>query len=242
MSEVATLSSDQVIGYMEESEENVRNIIEVNKTATQLTDSIADISLQASVAENEAGQAVVQAEQTDGVVSELSRAAVKISEVTRVIDDIAFQTNLLALNATIEAARAGEAGRGFAVVATEVKTLSRQTQSATVLIARYINDITHSTTTSVEAIQQVTLGIHRISDVVARIAAAVEGSQEITGNLKRASHLTGELGTIIRSVSVMFQDFASSFNSFSGQAEHLKSKLSTIEGEYRQFASRIASL
>ncbi len=65
---------------------------------------------------------------------QLREAVDDIGQAVGVIAAIAQQTNLLALNATIEAARAGEAGRGFAVVASEVKSLSAQTQGATVRI------------------------------------------------------------------------------------------------------------
>ena len=71
-----------------------------------------------------AGDAVKQAQKTDGRIAELSQAAGRIGDVVKLITAIAEQTNLLALNATIEAARAGEAGKGFAVVAQEVKALA----------------------------------------------------------------------------------------------------------------------
>ena len=64
----------------------------------------------------------------------------RISEITNVIDDIAFQTNLLALNAAVEAARAGEQGKGFAVVAEAVQGLAKRSGEAAQDISKLIGD------------------------------------------------------------------------------------------------------
>ena len=118
-------------------------------------------------------------------VSLLRSASEKIGNIIGIISNIATQTNLLALNATIEAARAGEAGRGFVVVAGEVKTLSAQTQRATVDITAQIQEIQKSigdTVTAVDAISQTIDQIHRSSG---EIAAAITEQQSATEGISR---------------------------------------------------------
>src|SRR5437879_9116907 len=104
----------------------------------ELSISVDDIGRRVHESNRIAEAAVLQAQQTDGRIGKLSRAAQEIGDVVKLITAIAEQTNLLALNATIEAARAGEAGRGFAVVASEDKSLASQTASATAEISSHI--------------------------------------------------------------------------------------------------------
>ncbi len=65
----------------------------------------------------------------------------RIGRIVATIGGIARRTNMLSLNARIEAARAGEAGRSFSVVAEEVKSLARQTETATGKIGTVIKDV-----------------------------------------------------------------------------------------------------
>ena len=106
--------SSQVAGASEEASSNMQSVA----TATEeLSASVDEIGRRVRESNKIADAAVTQAQQTDGRIGKLSRAAQEIGDVVKLITAIAEQTNLLALNATIEAARAGEAGRGFAVVA-----------------------------------------------------------------------------------------------------------------------------
>ncbi|XQU75531.1 Methyl-accepting chemotaxis protein [Cupriavidus sp. H18C2] len=102
-------------------EQTAASMEEITATVGQSESSAHQADQTASAAQQVAtdgGQAIAGAIET---MSDIERAAVKVSDIIGVIEGIAFQTNILALNAAVEAARAGEQGRGFAVVAGEVR-------------------------------------------------------------------------------------------------------------------------
>jgi methyl-accepting chemotaxis protein len=195
------------------AEETTANVQTVATATEELSASIHEISNQVTESTRIVGQAVVEAEQTNGKVQSLSDAAQKIGDVVRIINEIAGQTNLLALNATIEAARAGEAGKGFAVVASEVKTLATQTARATDEITGQVKAIQDATEGSAEAIRGIGATIHRVNEISTAIASAVEeqgaATQEISRSVQQAAQGTQEVSANIVIVSTAAQETGS---------------------------------
>jgi methyl-accepting chemotaxis protein len=186
------------------SEQASTNVQSVASATEEMASTIAEISRQVQESARIANDAVGQARNTTGRVSELSKAAARIGDVVELINTIAGQTNLLALNATIEAARAGEAGRGFAVVASEVKALAEQTAKATGEIGQQISGIQAATQDSVNAIREISVTIEKLSEISSTIAASVEeqggATQEISRNVQHAAHGTQEVSSNIADV------------------------------------------
>jgi methyl-accepting chemotaxis protein len=196
-SEQMTGTADQIAASAQEAanqaqavsaaaEQISRSVDTVSAGSEEMGASIREISQNASEAARVAAEAVSVTATTSATMSKLGESSVEIGNVIKVITSIAEQTNLLALNATIEAARAGDAGKGFAVVASEVKDLAQETARATEDISRRVETIQADTTGAVEAIEQISLVISRISDFQTTIASAVEEQTATTAEMSRS--------------------------------------------------------
>ncbi len=171
------------------TEEQASSLEETAATTEQLAASVkasANASRQAvDLAENATrvarnGGAIV----TDaiGAMNRIEQASGKITDITSVIDGIAFQTNLLALNAAVEAARAGDAGKGFAVVASEVRALAQQSADAAKSISGLISDTT----------QEVAAGVKLVRSAGEVLGEIVEATQKVAGTVTEVAAASGE--------------------------------------------------
>jgi methyl-accepting chemotaxis protein len=232
--------SSQVAGASEEASTNMQSVA----TATEgLSTSVNEIGRRVRDSNRIAEAAVVQAEQTDGRIGKLSRAAREIGDVVKLITAIAEQTNLLALNATIEAARAGDAGRGFAVVAAEVKSLASQTAKATDEISSHISGMQGATQESVTAIKEIGGTIGQISTIASAIASAVEqqsgATQEIARNVQSVAKGTQQAAANIMEVNRGASETGVASGEVLNSAKTLSAESARLREELHRFMTNI---
>jgi len=233
--------SSQVAGASEQASSDMQSVAAATE---ELSASVDEIGRRVRESSQIAEAAVRQAEETDGRIGKLSRAAQQIGDVVKLITAIAEQTNLLALNATIEAARAGEAGRGFAVVASEVKSLASQTAKATDEISNHISGMQGATQESVAAIKEIGGTIGKISEIASTIASAVEEQSSATQEIARSVQNVAQ-GTQAASANVMqvnrgatetgsaSEDVLSSARTLSSESTRLREELDRFMANIR---------
>jgi methyl-accepting chemotaxis protein len=232
--------SSQVAGASEEASSNMQAVA---AATDELSTSVDEIGRRVQESSRIAEAAVLQAQQTDGRIGKLSRAAQEIGDVVKLITAIAEQTNLLALNATIEAARAGEAGRGFAVVAAEVKSLASQTAKATDEISSHISGMQGATQESVAAIKEIGGTIAQISSIASTIASAVEqqssATQEIARSVQNVAQGTQEAAANITQVNRGATETGAASEDVLNSARTLSTESTRLREELDRFMANI---
>ncbi|EAM6445213.1 HAMP domain-containing protein [Salmonella enterica subsp. enterica serovar Holcomb] len=214
------------------TEQQAAAIEQTAASMEQLTATVkqnADNAHHASkLAEDASGKASRGGQMVSGVVQtmgNISTSSKKISEITAVINSIAFQTNILELNAAVEAARAGEQGRGFAVVASEVRTLaSRSAQAAKEiegLIGASVSLIAQGSEEVIAAgstMNEIVDAVKRVTDIMLDIAAA---SDEQSRGIVQVSQAISEMDKVTQQNSSLVEEASAAAASLEEQAARL---------------------
>ncbi|WP_318356784.1 methyl-accepting chemotaxis protein [Enterobacter sp.] len=213
-------------------EQTAASMEQLTATVKQNADNAHHASKLAGDASGKAtkgGQIVSGVVQTMGNITASSK---KISEITAVINSIAFQTNILALNAAVEAARAGEQGRGFAVVASEVRTLaSRSAQAAKEIEALISESVTLIERGSGEVVAagntmgDIVDAVKRVTDIMLEIAAA---SDEQSKGIEQVSQAITEMDNVTQQNASLVEEASAAASSLEEQAARLTEAVGTF--------------
>lgn len=233
--EMATSVADTSAHIVKVADEADAMIHEVTRGDEEMKSTIQRMSQIATVVEHSAQN-----------IGELGKSSEQISEVIRVIEEIADQTNLLALNAAIEAARAGEQGRGFAVVADEVRKLAERTQQATKEITGTIQKIQVDTGNAVSIMhrgtEEVELGKVAILQTADRLRSIMVRAKTVTDTIRvvavaseQQSQTSKEIAENIDNVSVIAEESAKATKSIEETSHNLRSITEHLEQMMQQF-------
>jgi methyl-accepting chemotaxis protein len=206
----------QLTGSLMEQVNDVMNL-----HSNHSAEAKASVRRATSVAKD-AGQCMLS---VNDAMTQLMQTSKQVSEITALIDEIAFQTNILALNAAVESARAGVAGRGFSFVADEVRKLahrcteaSKDIRSLTTISASQVNSSAAKVSETGRTIDAV---IEEISHIDIQVAEMEASNTSLTDAVSQASQSILIIESATQQNSALVEETAAAAESLMQEADHL---------------------
>lgn len=230
-------------------QQTAASIEELTATVKHNTDNARQGNTLASNASQVAARGGEVVRRVVDTMHEIADTSERVSQITSVIDAIAFQTNILALNAAVESARAGEHGRGFAVVAAEVRSLAQRSASAAKeikdLIDRSVAQVNSGSKLVDEAgvtIDEVVKSAQRVADLMGEITAASE--EQHTG-IEQVNHAVAQMDQVTQQNAALVEEAAAASRSLGEQGRQLTEaiaffRLDAAENRRERVQSRVS--
>ncbi|MDX2269965.1 MAG: PAS domain-containing methyl-accepting chemotaxis protein [Bryobacter sp.] len=180
------------------AEEMTASMEELTASIHSIAQNVKSSSGMAQTAQQEAEQGAMLIRQAIEAMEAINKSSSDISEIVKVMGEIASQTNLLAFNAAIEAARAGEHGWGFSVVADEVRKLAERSAVAAQDITKLIQ----------ESLKRIALGGETSKSAADAFARIVSGVEKTTRSISEIASAAEEQLVAAREVGAAIQNVA----------------------------------
>jgi methyl-accepting chemotaxis protein len=200
-------------------QETSASMEQINSTVTHTAEAAEQangLSVSTAKTAQEGGKSILEMQEK---MEAISKSATNISEITGLIDSIAFQTNILALNASVEAARAGDHGRGFAVVAQEVRNLATRAGDSAKNIRTLVDDSVRQTQEGGELLEKVVANMKTIQASVTQVSDVVG---EITAGTKEQSTGISQVNVAVAEMDTMTQQNAAMVSQSSTLASNMQ--------------------
>ncbi|WP_435928542.1 methyl-accepting chemotaxis protein [Dryocola sp. BD613] len=206
--------------------EELTSTVALNAQNAKHARQLAETAAQKATEGNQISQNVIE------TMKNVRSSSQRISEITTVINSIAFQTNILALNAAVEAARAGDQGKGFAVVAGEVRNLAQRSAQS----AKEIESLIHESATWVDngfclvegagvTMADIESSVTELRNIMGEIAVATE---EQSRGISQIAQAMAEMDATTQQNAALVEESSAAAGSLENQALQLEKAVSVF--------------